>query len=164
MKLPVFLFALFVLSPFASAWAVEAMEGSGFPVPRFASLKSDNAFVRTGPSMDYPIKWIYKRSGLPVEIVQEYDAWRKIKDPSGETGWVHKLLLSGTRTAIIESKQPVKAFESEDQKKLVALLEPGTVNKIEECTATMCFLKFGTYEGWTEKKFLWGVYGSEIFN
>lgn len=164
MKLPAVIFILFALSPFASAWAANPMEGSGLPVPRFASLKSDNAFVRTGPSMDYPIKWIYKRSGLPVEIVQEYDAWRKIKDPSGETGWVHKLLLSGNRTVIIESKQPVKAFVSQEQEKLVALLEPGTVNHVEECEQTMCLLKFGTYEGWAEKKFLWGVYGSEIFN
>ena len=33
-------------------------KGSGLPLPRFASLKSDNVYVRTGPSMDYPIKWI----------------------------------------------------------------------------------------------------------
>lgn len=155
---------LFLIFFASSAFAADPMEGSGLPIPRFASLKSDNAFVRTGPSMDYPIKWVYKKSGLPVEIVQEYDAWRKIKDPSGETGWVHKLLLSGNRTVIIESKEPVKAFEAEDKEKLVALLEPGTVSKVEECRGAMCLLQFGTYEGWTEKKYLWGVYGSEILN
>ena len=159
-----FLLTLFLVFFACPAFAADPMEGSGLPIPRFASLKSDNAFVRTGPSMDYPIKWIYKRHGLPVEIVQEYDAWRKIKDPSGETGWVHKLLLSGSRTAIVESKEPLKAFDSEDQKKLVALLEPGTISKVEECSPFMCRLKFGTYEGWAEKKFLWGVYGSEVLN
>ena len=66
----------------APAWAEDdPKEGSGLPLPRFASLKSDSVFARTGPSMDYPIRWIYKREGLPVEIVQEFDVWRKIKDP-----------------------------------------------------------------------------------
>lgn len=156
--------ALFLILFAFPAFAADPLEGTGLPVPRFASLKSDNAFVRTGPSMDYPIKWIYKRSGLPVEIVQEYDAWRKIKDPSGETGWVHKLLLSGNRTVIVESKDVIKAYKNDDKKEMVALLEPGTIHKVEECGAELCRLKFATYEGWAEKKYLWGVYGSEILN
>ena len=158
------LFAVFLILFAFPAFAADPMEGTGLPVPRFASLKSSNAFIRTGPSMDYPIKWIYKRSGLPVEIVQEYDAWRKIKDPSGETGWVHKLLLSGTRTVMIQSKDVIKAYQEDNQDKLVALLEPGTVSKVEECNPTMCRIKFDTYEGWAEKKYLWGVYASEILN
>ena len=158
-----FLAAFLILFAFP-AFAADPLEGTGLPVPRFASLKSENAYIRTGPSMDYPIKWVYKKAGLPVEIIQEYDAWRKIRDPQGETGWVHKLLLSGTRSAIIESKQPVKAYAEEDMEKLVALLEPGTIHKIETCAATLCHLQFGSYEGWVEKKFLWGVYGSEVLN
>ncbi len=161
-----FLTLFLILACFApiTARAADPMEGTGLPLPRFASLKSSNAFVRTGPSMDYPIKWIYKRKDLPVEIVQEYDAWRKIKDPQGETGWVHKLLLSGARTAIVESKQPVTAYKSEDREKPVAQLEPDVIAHIKECTKVMCELKFSTYEGWVEKKSLWGVYDSEVLN
>ena len=91
--------------------AAESDKGSGLPLPRFASLKSDNVYVRMGPSMDYPIKWIYKKEGLPVEIIQEFDSWRKIKDPDGGEGWAHKILLSGKKTARILSvglkKQPL---------------------------------------------------------
>lgn len=140
------------------------MEGSGLPVPRFVTLKSGNAYVRTGPSMDYPIKWIYKREGLPVEITKEYDSWRKIRDHQGETGWVHKLLLSGQRSGLIKSKEAVTAYSDQDMKHAIAELEPDVVVNIEECTRHVCHAKFQTYEGWIDKKNLWGVYDSEIFN
>ncbi len=146
------------------AQAFDPADPTGLPVPRFASLKSDNAYVRTGPSMDYPIKWIYKRAGLPVEIVQEYDSWRKIRDPNGETGWAHKLLLSGRRTAIVESKQSVTAYDDEKKSKPVAQLEAGTIVNLEECIKDTCLAKFSAYEGWVEKNALWGVYDSEVFN
>lgn len=139
-------------------------EGSGLPLPRFASLKSDNVFVRTGPSTDYPIRWVYKREGLPVEIVQEFDVWRKIKDPDGEIGWVHKILLSGTRTAIIETKDPVMAWGDDDGTSPVAKLENRVIATVSECNEKFCKLELMPFQGWVEKKFLWGVYPSEILN
>ncbi|MBL8638634.1 MAG: hypothetical protein JNN09_09110, partial [Alphaproteobacteria bacterium] len=105
------LIGLFVLSglfsPVSLAFAAEkGGEGAAPPaktvaggvLPRFAVLKSDNTYVRTGPSMDYPIRWIYKRADLPVEIIHEYDSWRKIRDQDGAVGWVHRILLSSQRT------------------------------------------------------------------
>lgn len=143
---------------------MDADKGSGLPLPRFASLKSDNVYVRTGPSMDYPIKWIYKKEGLPVEIIQEFDAWRKIKDPNGEVGWAHKILLSGKRTAWISSPTPVQAFDNEDLDKPVVQFAHGVVVKVKECQKLTCRVEFAPYKGWIEKKYLWGVYGSDIFN
>ena len=139
-------------------------ETSGLPLPRFASLKSDNVFMRTGPSMDYPIRWIYKREGLPVEIIQEFDSWRRIKDPEGETGWVHKILLSGKKTALIKSKAPVLAYDADDLVRPVAKIESGYLVEIDKCDKRACFATFPPYEGWIEKKSLWGVYASDIFN
>lgn len=137
---------------------------SGLPLPRYASLKSDNVYVRTGPSMDYPIKWIYKREGLPVEILQEFDAWRKIKDPDGNIGWAHKILLSGKKMAIIRSEAPVSAYDDTEMDKAVVRFENGAIVNISECQKLMCRVHFAPYEGWIEKKHLWGVYGSDIFN
>lgn len=139
-------------------------EGSGLPLPRFASFKSDNVFARTGPSMDYPIRWVYKKAGLPVEIIQEFDVWRKIKDPDGGTAWVHKILLSGQRTAIITSKTPVTALARVDGVQPVATLEPKVIVRLEECDASFCKIEVVPFEGWLEKKHLWGVYPSEILN
>ena len=146
-----------------AAAAAEADKGSGLPLPRFASLKSDNVYVRTGPSMDYPIKWIYKKDGLPVEIIQEFDSWRKVKDPNGEVGWAHKILLSGKKTARITLPDAV-AYDDSDMEKPVVKFEQGVIVAVEECEKLACRVQSAPYQGWIEKKYLWGVYGSDIFN
>lgn len=74
---------------------------SGLPVPRFVSLKSDSVNVRQGPSRDQAVIWRYVRAGMPVEITQEFENWRRIRDFEGGEGWVFHSLLSGTRTAIV---------------------------------------------------------------
>jgi SH3-like domain-containing protein len=145
--------------------AAESEEtSSGLPLPRFASLKSDNVFVRTGPSMDYPIKWIYKKDGLPVEIIQEFDSWRKIKDSNGDIGWAHKILLTGKKMAQIMSQDAAIAYNNTEMERPVVKFENGVVVSVEECQKLMCRVHFAPYEGWIEKKHLWGVYGSDIFN
>src|SRR5262245_5050819 len=72
-------------------------KGSGLPIPRFASLRSDEVNVRSGPGTRYPVEWVFKRKSMPVEIVAEYDIWRKIRDWQGASGWVHQSLLTGKR-------------------------------------------------------------------
>ncbi len=156
--------AALVLLSFPAFAEDNPREGSGLPLPRFASLKSSNVFARTGPSLDYPIRWIYKREGLPVEIVQEFDVWRKIKDPAGETSWVHKILLSGSRTVMVAGKTPITAMSEAEDGRAVAKLEPGVIANVAECSDSFCKLELVPFEGWVQKKFLWGVYPSEILN
>src|SRR5688500_14225938 len=79
------------------------MQGSGLPLPRFVSIASDKAFVRTGPAPRYPIKWIYKKEGFPVEVIQEFDVWRKVRDLDGDEGWINKALLSDKRFVIVRN-------------------------------------------------------------
>ena len=76
-------------------------KGTGLPVPRFAVIRADETNVRTGPATRYPITWVFKRKGMPVEIVGEYENWRKIRDWQGAGGWVHQSLLSGRRYVIV---------------------------------------------------------------
>src|SRR5579871_6461730 len=76
-------------------------EGTGLPLPRFASLKSDHVNVRGGPDKDHDVAWIYTRPSLPVEITAEFENWRKIRDRDGSEGWVYHTLLSGKRTAYV---------------------------------------------------------------
>src|SRR5260370_21006473 len=79
-------------------------KGSGLPLQRFASLRSDEVNVRTGPGSRYPVDWVFKRKGMPVEIVAEYENWRKIRDWQGASGWVYHSLLSGKRSFIVPAK------------------------------------------------------------
>ena len=75
--------------------------GTGLPVPRYVSLKTDRVNLREGPSKDHRTAWVFQRAGLPVEIVAEYETWRRIRDSEGTEGWVLHSLLSGRRTALV---------------------------------------------------------------
>ena len=69
--------------------------------PRYVSLKTDRVNLREGPSKDHRTAWVFQRAGLPVEIVAEYETWRRIRDSEGTEGWVLHSLLSGRRTALV---------------------------------------------------------------
>ena len=82
--------------------------GSGLPVPRFVSLKSDKVNVRAGPTKDHDVAWVYNRAALPVEITAEFENWRRIRDWEGAEGWVYHSLLSGKRTALVSPQSKGK--------------------------------------------------------
>src|SRR5689334_12209385 len=109
-------------------------KGSGLPIPRFATLKSDMVNVRTGPGPRYPIDWVFQRKGMPVEIVAEYENWRKIRDWQGASGWVYQGLLTGKRSFVVPSKTaslyktPARAAE------VTAKLEPEVTGEIRSCS------------------------------
>src|SRR5690606_20036163 len=73
---------------------------SGLPLPRFATTRSTPINVRVGPGTRYAVAWVDVKAGTPVEIIQEFDTWRKIRDVDGAEGWVHQNLLSGKRAGI----------------------------------------------------------------
>ena len=75
-----------------------AGSASGLPVPRFVSLKADKVNMHIGPAKTYETKWLYQRAGLPVEIVAEFENWRRMRDADGTEGWMNQSLLSGRRT------------------------------------------------------------------
>ena len=82
--IPLLAFILMAFPALAEDINGSAIKTSGLPLPRYVSLKSDKVYVRTGPSVRYPIRWIYQKSDIPVEIVEEFDVWRKIRDSEGE--------------------------------------------------------------------------------
>lgn len=131
------------------------------PLPRFASLRSTKVNIHVGPGPDFPVEWMFQRQGLPVEIIAEFDTWRQIRDMEGTTGWVHKSLLIGKRNAvIIQARKTLQRAASADAA-IVAYLEPGVIGKIKQCKADWCRLEVKGYEGWIERKNMWGVYPHE---
>lgn len=145
--------------------AAEPKSSSGLPIPRFVSLNDQKVFVRTGPALRYPIKWIYQRENMPVEVIQEFDTWRKVRDIDGDDGWVHQSLLSGDRSVIVKGEQNLSLRKSAgDTSGVLAYLEPNVVALAEVCDGAWCRITAGGYTGWAERKFLWGVYDSEDFD
>ncbi len=166
---PVFLFTLVgallcsgQMPAFAQGADSPAFRSSGLPIPRFVSLRSDKVFMRVGPGKQYPIKWVYERKWLPVEVILEFDTWRKIRDQAGEEGWVHQSMLSGRRTALVIAGEPLNVFSNTSEKsRKRAVFEPGVVGFLETCKEDWCWLQSGGYSGWAKRNLLWGIYESE---
>ncbi len=138
---------------------------SGLQVPRFVSLKAGRVNVRVGPGEDYKIAWVFTRTGLPIEVIQEYDTWRRIRDSDGEVGWVFNSLLSGKRTAVVTpwakgEPQPIRA-DATSGATVTAYLEPGVMGTVERCRSGWCQIKGKGFDGWIEQDRLWGVYPNE---
>lgn len=140
---------------------------SGLPLPRFVSLKSAKVNLRIGPGLNYPVDWMYLKSGLPVEIIQEFDNWRKVRDADGTEGWVNQSLLSGRRTAIVtpwqrskEARLPLRK-EARDDAPMVAEVEPGVVGTIRTCNGEWCEMEFSGTRGWISQSQVWGAYPDE---
>jgi SH3-like domain-containing protein len=160
------IFVSFVVS--SQAWAAgDAATGSasGLPVPRYVSLKSDRVNVRSGPTKDHDVAWVFTRSGLPVEITAEFENWRRIRDSEGSEGWVYHSLLSGRRTAVVTARdkdQLIPLVESAAAEADVrAKLEPGVVAQVRRCDGKWCRVNGRNFEGWVPQERLWGVYPNE---
>ena len=158
-------FLILFLIVFCAPIPAQAANASGLPIPRFVALKNEETNVRTGPGVRYPIQWVYRRDGMPVEVIEEYDLWRKIRDMEGTTGWVHKTLIEGKRHALIRGKAPrVVRIDSESDAKPILKVEPMVIARLMECGKDWCRIQVGGRKGWIEKKYLWGVYPDEIFD
>lgn len=144
---------------------------SGLPLPRYVSLKSDRVNLRQGPGTDYPTAWVYRRAGLPIEVIEEFETWRKVRDSEGTVGWILQSLLSGRRTALVlpwEVKEgkpalqvPLRASDSE-RSPPVAIVEAGVIADVQGCDGLWCKVTVGSYRGYVEQKKLWGIYEREI--
>lgn len=163
-------FTIFIFLTFLSAnlMAAEAeheskisKSASGLPLPRFASLRSDEANMRTGPGTRYPIEWVFKAKGMPLEITAEYDVWRRVRDWEGAEGWMHKAVLSGKRTGLVTGSMRKLKQKENDQSPTMAYLEPGTIGEIIKCSTEWCKLKFGGIKGYLRKEEFWGTYADE---
>jgi SH3-like domain-containing protein len=138
-------------------------------LPRFVSLKSDRVNVRRGPSSDHAIAWVFNRKGLPLEIIAEFEHWRRVRDSEGEEGWVYQSLLTGRRTALvapwIQGKTVPMLHDPESRASVVALLGAGVIGEVESCSGAWCRLNVDGHEGWIDQSLLWGVYpGEQIDN
>ena len=132
-------------------------------LPRFAALKVSEANIRTGPGSTYPVKWVFVKKNMPVEIIAEFENWYKIRDNLQYQGWVHKTLIYSKRYFISQKeailyKSPLKKYNIPLYK-----FEKNIIGQIKSCRAEWCEVRYKDYYGWTHKSNIWGVYASENF-
>jgi len=150
-----------------AACGVNVAAAEALRLPRFVSLKSDKVNVRAGPTKDHDVTWVYTRTGLPVEIVAEYENWRRIRDWEGAEGWVYHSLLSGRRTGLVianskagDAPTPIHS-EPDENSAVTARLQPGVLGTVKRCTGEWCRVAGKGFDGWIHQNRLWGVYPKE---
>lgn len=140
-------------------------------MPRFVSVKSDRVNLRNGPGTEYPTAWVFRRAGLPLEVIKEFEGWRQVRDAEGATGWVLQSLLSGRRTALVlpwevkpNAAPPQVQIRNSDSERAraVATVEAGVIANILSCDGQWCDVSIDAYRGYIPQKQLWGVYEGEV--
>lgn len=175
-SLPAFLAAFLASAAFVLALAfvakpadaqqtqLTAGRSTGLPVPRFVSLdaRQREVNVRFGPGQQYPINWVFTRPSVPLEIIAEFDNWRKIKDHEGAEGWISARLLSGKRTIMIEgSVRDIKRV-ADNQARVLLRAEPGVIGDLLECRAdSWCRVEIEGRRGWLQRSEFWGALPGE---
>ena len=144
-----FLFLIFLLEFFISPSLASDDK-------KFLSLKKNEVNLRQGPSLEYPIKLVYKKKYLPVIILDKSGPFRKIRDFENNTGWIHIALLSKKKSAINIKNNSILYKKPTIYSKPLAKLESGRLVIVKKCKVKWCKIESGDYQGWIYKKNLWG--------
>jgi SH3-like domain-containing protein len=139
----------------------QAGRTTGLPLPRFVSLGANEVNLRFGPGESYPIAWILIREGLPVEIVEEFDTWRKVRLHDGDLGWIHGSLLSSTRTVLVADQVRALRQAPDQDAPIVLRAEPGVIGQLIDCESSWCRIEIEGRRGWLQRVELWGVLPDE---
>lgn len=137
---------------------------TGFPLPRYVSLKANEANARRGPSRSHRIDWVFQRRNMPVMVVAEHGHWRRIIDRDGAGGWVHYTLLSGERTAIVDAEMLPILTRPDADAMVRAQAERDVIAELRRCRAGWCEIEAGGFNGWVDATGLWGVDPGEEFD
>ena len=121
----------------------------------FLMLKNNKVNVRYGPSFEHPIKYIYKKVELPVQLIDKKENFRRIIDHKKNSGWIHISQLRKSKSLITTStkilfKKPTK------YSKPLAKLDSGRLLLINKCEKNWCNVKTNQFSGWIDKKNIWG--------
>jgi SH3-like domain-containing protein len=135
---------------------------TGLPIPRFVSLRANTVNMRAGPGLRYPIEWVYKRRGLPVAVIKEFNAWRRVRAADGTTGWMHAAMLDGKRTAQVVGRS-LRALlaDPEGTAESVALVQPGALGELDRCKGSFCHVDLGRHAGWLPREAIYGLLPNE---
>jgi SH3-like domain-containing protein len=142
----------------AQAQNVERQTPSGLPVPRYVSLKYNDANARSGPGDDHRLLWIFQVRGLPVQVVAETAEWRRVCDPDGGLSWVHKRLTDGRRMTMRIKPEPLAIRRSpKSDARIEAYMTPRSLASLDRCQKDWCRIKIEDVTGWVPSSQVWGT-------
>lgn len=152
-----------LLSPVAHAADPVYDTPSGQPLPRWAMLRKDEVYARTGPSKDNAIAWTYHAQSLPVQIISETRDWRLICDPDGGVAWVAKSMLQAQKTVLSPSGAQIDMRDGPNASAAVkAVLRPRALAGLDKCKKDWCRISADGVTGWAPQSVLWGTQATAV--
>ena len=122
---------------------------------KFLSLKKNKTNVRYGPSLDYPINYIYRKVNLPVKLIDKKENMRRVIFLDNNSGWIHRSQLKESKSIII-LEEKILFKKPSNFSRPVARLEKGRLLVIKECKDDWCNIRTDKYKGWIKTKNVWG--------
>ncbi len=121
----------------------------------YLMLKNNTVNVRYGPSFEYPIKYIYKKKFLPLQVIDKKENFRKVIDHLKNSGWIHISQLKKSQSVVIIEEQILFSKPSKYSKP-IAKMEKGRLLVLKKCKKNWCKIKSDNYSGWVEISNVWG--------
>ena len=160
-----FIFCVCSKNSFAEKYIPKvSINGSGLDIPRMVSLKRVPVYMRTGTGSEYPIKYEYNKANYPMNIIGEFNNWRKVNTINNIKGWIHTSLLSSFKTGLILETTVLKTSPF-DKSRSIAKLLPNLLVEIKVCKEIWCkilIIKNKSYTGWVKKRLIWGSTKNKI--
>jgi len=148
--------------PFIPAAHAEDEQSESHQIPRFVTIRAKEINLRTGPGERYPIDWVIRAKGWPVQIIAEFDNWRRVKDFQGTVGWVHRVMLSKKRAVVtIQDKAVLRRAPGNDAVAR-AKVAAGVHGELKKCEKSWCEVNFDGGQGWLAASALWGVDAGDL--
>ena len=121
----------------------------------FLSLKKNKVNVRYGPSLESPIKFIYKKINLPIKQIDKKENWRRIIDSKNNSGWIHWSQLKPINSVIV-LKDKILFKKPSNFSRPLANIKQGRVLVVKKCDDNWCKVQTENLKGWVDNKNLWG--------
>jgi len=142
--------------------AAGAASGMARKTPYWGSISAGEARMRTGPGRNYPASWLYQRQGLPVQVLEVYPGWRKVRDPDGVEGWMIGNLVSDQRMGMVKGGVADLHDTPSTGAKVLWRAESGVIGRISKCHDGWCKIDVRGRGGYVEEDRLWGVDPGEM--
>lgn len=146
-----------ILTVFALTAAPTTAASGPRALPYWASLSAGQARMRTGPGRNYPASWLYQRAGLPVQVIETYPGWRKVRDQEGTEGWMIGNLVSDQRTGMVKGSVAELRDAPNPTAKVLWHAEPGVIGRLSRCSEGWCRIDVAGRAGYIDTAHLWGV-------
>ena len=122
----------------------------------FLSLKKNKVNVRYGPSLESPIKFVYKKINLPIKQIDKKENWRRIIDSKNNSGWIHWSQLKPINS-VVPLKDKILFKKPSNFSKPLANIKKGRVLVVKKCYDNWCEVRTENFQGWINDESLWGM-------